>query len=131
MDRVRQQPFGDGRRPHQFRGDRRWHALIGEAAGGILGRQQFADMAGRVPEGGGDRVPAIHDDRTVGIVAAQTVAAGALEPFAALDLFAGRAWFCARSRAAAGGTCCHKTDPLPCHKNGVRRLRGLPARSVP
>ena len=38
------------------------------------------------------RVPAIHDDRAVGL-AAQGVAAGALEALAALDLLAGRAGF--------------------------------------
>src|SRR5690242_16087897 len=94
MDGVRWQPLVDGRWPHHFRCRR--DAFVGEAARGVLGGQQAANLAGRVLQGGADRVPAIENDGFV-VLRAQAVTAGALEPLAPLDLLAGRAGF--RSRA--------------------------------
>ena len=66
---VGRKPCGDDVGPDQFKIDRRRDAVIGQTARGVLGRQEPADAARGIGECGGDGVPAIEDDRSVGIAA--------------------------------------------------------------
>ena len=86
MHGIGRQPLGDGRRPHDLRRGR--DALLGEAAGGILGGEQLADLAGGIGQRRRHRVPAVEHGQ---VVRPQALALGALEAFAPLDLLAGRA----------------------------------------
>ena len=105
---VGQQPLGNRRRPHQLGLDRA--AFVGEAPRRIFGGEQLAHVAGGIIQRGGDRVPAIHHHRT-GRIAAQGIAAGALEALAPLDLLAGRARFGAGKGPAGGWSWGHRCVP--------------------
>src|SRR6202043_1117613 len=52
-------------RPHQFGRERQFHAVIGEAPGGVFRRQQAPEPPARVFQRGLDRVPAVKQRRAV------------------------------------------------------------------
>src|SRR6476619_6759506 len=100
MHGVRRQPRRDRVGPHNLRRLRGWNLLVGEAAGGVFGGEELAHPPRRILQGRGDRMPAIEHGGVVGRL--QTLAPGALEPLAALDLLAGRAGLVPRSGPILG-----------------------------
>ena len=91
MDRIGRQPLGDGARPDDV--GRRRDAFLGEVAGGVLGGEEFADLAGRVLQRRLHGVPAVEHGE---VLRAQAVAAGALEALAPVALLVGGAGLGAR-----------------------------------
>ena len=61
--------------------------------GGVLGGEKLADVARRIAQRRRHGVPAIHNDRFAGVVAAQGLSPGAFAAFAAADLLVRGAGF--------------------------------------
>ena len=95
-------------------------AFLGQFAGGVFGDEKLADDARRIAQRRRHRVPAIHDDGLIGVVAAQGLAPGALAALAAADLLMRGAGFGARTGAAGGGTWCHFGFPFSVSSLGGR-----------
>ena len=70
-------------------------AFLGEAAGGVLGGEELADLAGRVLQRRLHGVPAVEHGQ---VVRPQALAAGALEALAPVALLMGGAGLGARAR---------------------------------
>ena len=87
MHGVRRQPRRDRVGPHDLRRRRGRNLLVGEAAGGILGGEKLAHPPRRVLQRRRDRMPAEQHGDVLGRL--QALAAGALEPLAALHLLVG------------------------------------------
>ncbi len=94
MDRIGRQPFGNGRRPDDV--GRRRDAFLGEAAGGVLGGEELADLAGRVLQRRLHGVPAVEHGE---VLRPQAFAAGALETLAPIALLMGDAGLLAAGAA--------------------------------
>ncbi len=84
MHRVGRQPLGDRAGPHDLRRDGERNVLLGQAAGGVLGREQQALPPRRILQRGLHRVPAV--ERRDIVVGLERVAPRLFESLAALAL---------------------------------------------
>ena len=67
MHGVGQEPLGDRGWPHDLGCHTRRNTFVGQSSRGILGGEQLANVPCRVFQSGDHCVPAIHDDRAVGV----------------------------------------------------------------
>ncbi len=91
-------------------------AFFGKAPRGVFGGEQLAHVPRRVAQRRRHRVPAVHDHRR-GRLAAQAVAAGALEALAPLGLLARGAGLWRRNGAGWGVAVRASRLPYPIRRN--------------